>query len=107
MAAQTPFSNTRAANHGNCCRTLYLLLPRLEPFGDGRRTCISGIGRLHCDASFSACLDLCGAPIWICRSGFPGNHVCRGGLSRAGSIDREIVEIYLFMTNHNLTDLRN
>ena len=60
----------------DCCRTLYLLLPRLEPFGDGRRTCISGIGRLHCDASFSACLDLCGAPIWICRSGFPGNHVC-------------------------------
>ena len=25
---------------------------------------------------FSACLDLCGTHIWICRSGFPGNHVC-------------------------------
>ena len=107
MADQTPISNTRAADHGNCCCTLYLLLPCLEPFGDGRRSCISGIGRLHCDASFSACLDLCGAPIWICRSGFPGNHVCRGGLSRAGSIDWKTVEIYLFMTNHNLTGLRN
>ena len=29
MADQTPISNTRAADHGNCCRTLYLLLPRL------------------------------------------------------------------------------
>lgn len=107
MADQTPFSNNRAADHGNCCRTLYLLLPGIEPFGDGRRTGVSGIGRLHCDASFSACLDLCGTHIWICRSGFPGNHVCRGGLSRAGSIDWKTVEIYLFMTNHNLTGLRN
>ena len=107
MADQTPFSNTRAADHGNCCRTLYLLLPRLEPFSDSRRTGVSGIGCLHCDASFSTCLDLCGTPFWICRSGFLGNHVCRGSLSWAGSIDREIVEIYLFVTNHNLTDLRN
>ena len=70
------YTYTRTADHGNCCRTLYLLLPGLEPFSDSRRTCISGIGRLHCDASLSACLDLCGASIWICRFGFPGNHVC-------------------------------
>ena len=76
MADQTPISNTRAADHGNCCRTLYLLLPCLESFSDSRQTCISGIGRLHCDASFSACLDLCGAPIWICRFGFSGDYVC-------------------------------
>lgn len=52
MADQTPFSNTCAADHGNYCRTLYLLLPRLEPFGDGRRTGVSGIRWLHCDAFF-------------------------------------------------------
>ena len=34
-------------------------------------------------------------------------HVCRGSLSRTGRIDRENIEIYLFVTNHNLTGLGN
>ena len=32
-------------------------------------------------------------------------HVCRGSLSLSGRIDRKKIEIYLFMTNHNLTGL--